>query len=611
MTERRQRRVWFWAGIACMIISVVPNIILGENSIFTYHDQLDGELIAYILQAKHLFQGDVLPEFLGGMSKTSLTLPAPAFVLLFLWMDSFSALALMQFLGRLTAFVGMYLLAGEVTGNSKAAAAAGVLYGLLPFLPVYGLSQYGIPLLFWCARQIEKKKNLLISYGYVAFYALTSSLVLAGFGLLGMGAAVMLWKLWTGRAKKDTKAIKGANAAKNAKAEILRLLGAWLLLLGIYVAENFRLLAQMLGIGAAGVSHKAEYALSAQPFWSAFLRNICIGGQHSEGFQKLLLLALAVSLPVSFFAVRVTERKRFYLCGSEGWKRIIENIQCLGVCAGWILLFSATAALWVGSAGVALRSHLGALGAFQLERLLWIAPSLWYLAFAAGFAVLERLWRECGKRCGKMTLAICLALVAAAAGITGGRIVLAGDVKSNIQKIRNPDYGLLSFRDYYGTGVMEQVRDFLAERTGEGQEAYSVVSLGIDPAAALYHGFYCLDGYSNNYALEYKHAFREIIAPELERSDYLRNYYDTWGNRCYLFSSECPGYYTIEKHGFYFQDYRLNVEALRGMGCDYLLSAAYIQNADEQGLVLLNETPFETEDSYYCIYVYWAGGERE
>ncbi len=40
------------------------------------------------------------------------------------------------------------------------------------------------------------------------------------------------------------------------------------------------------------------------------------------------------------------------------------------------------------------------------------------------------------------------------------------------------------------------------------------------------------------------------------------------------------------------------------MGGRYLLSAAYISNAEEQGLTLLNETPFETDGSYYAIYIY-------
>lgn len=120
----------------------------------------------------------------------------------------------------------------------------------------------------------------------------------------------------------------------------------------------------------------------------------------------------------------------------------------------------------------------------------------------------------------------------------------------------------------------------------------------------MYHGFYCLDGYSNNYSLEYKHRFREIIAPELDKSEYLEDSFDHWGNRCYLFSAECPGYYTIEKGGFYFQDYTIDAESLRQLGGSYLLSAAYIDHSEDTGLELMRPEAFETENSYYRIYLY-------
>ena len=95
-----------------------------------------------------------------------------------------------------------------------------------------------------------------------------------------------------------------------------------------------------------------------------------------------------------------------------------------------------------------------------------------------------------------------------------------------------------------------------------------------------------------------------MIAQELAKSEYLTQYYDAWGNRCYLVSAECPGYYTIEKGGFYFQQLELNTEALAELGGDYVLSAAYIQNAEAQGLTLMREEPFETQDSYYRIFLY-------
>jgi len=513
-------------------------------------------------------------------------MPAPAFCLLFLTGDAYLGLTVMLALGRFFGYVGMFLLAGEVTGNSRACAVAAVLYGWQPFLSVYGLSQFGIPLLIWSVLQIKNRRHIVCAYLYVALYALTSSLVLVGFGLLGMG---VLWLFWCRRRHREG---------------FLRTLGAFLLLLGIYVAENCRLLAELFG--GAVTSHKAEYALAANPFWGLFGRYLAWGGQHSEDYHLLpVLFGLAVFLAAAFV------RKKSGGAGTDRLRR------AMGICMGWNILLVSAAALWDSAAGVWLRGRMEAFGAFQLNRLLWIAPCFWYLLFACGLALAGELLkgraaRVAGKpdqgRKGRLPVRLVLwGLTAAVFAFTGARILLAGDVKSNVGKLRNPDYGMMSFREYYATDVMDQIEAYLRETTGQEMQDYRVVSLGIDPVAALYHGFYCLDGYSNNYSLEYKHAFREIIAPELAKSEYLTEYFDEWGNRCYLFSAECPGYYTIEKGGFFFQDYQLNREALAELGGSYLFSAAYILNAEEQGLSLLREEPFETMDSYYRIFVSAVG----
>ncbi len=584
MARRKKKEnhiIWFWLGVAGMLLTLVPYVILGEDAIFTYHDQLDGEMIAYLLQAKNLFSGNMLPEFMGGMPKTALTMPAPICVLLFLGGNGFAALTFMQLMGRLVGFTGMYLLSEEITQSDWIGAAVGILYGLLPFLPVYGLSQYGIPLLFWCGLQLRKQKHLALAFGYVILFGLSSSLVLVGFGLLGMGALVLLWDL-RGKERKP------------------HFLIGWLVLAGIYVAENSELLFQVFGMGEAVISHKAEYKLQPQPFWGTFGQALLQGGQHSEGYHKYLILVVMAAVIAAMVIGKFgrTKDKR------EVTDNTVRKLwRCLGISLGWNVFFAFAAAVWGSEICIGLRERTGALGAFQLDRLLWIAPCLWYLAAACGAALIWDRRKRLRGGAGILTGA-CMAAVIAAGAFTAFLILYVGDIKSNIQKLRNPEYGLMSFRDYYAIGVMEQVREFLAETSGKGQEEYRVVSLGIDPAAALYHGFYSLDGYSNNYPLSYKHRFREVIAPELAKSEYLTDYFDDWGNRCYMFSAECPGYYTIEKKGFRFMDYSIDAGALRDMGCRYIFSAACIQDADLQGLMLTREEPFETEDSYYQIFVY-------
>lgn len=599
--KRKGNQLWFSAGLLAVLVMLIPYLLLGHDAIVTYHDQLDGEIIAYLLQAKHLFEGSVLPEFLNGAAKTALTPPAPACVLLFLGGNAFAAYVCMQLMGSLCGYVGMYLLIREAGKSAEtrgpvrntvsfAAAAVGVLYAYLPFLPVYGLSQYGLPLLLWYLQQLRHRKHTIGAFLYGAFYVLNSSLILIGFGVLGMSA------LWIGalalseyRRKKNTPP-EALDSHGEGWEGVLKLAGLWGMMFLLYLAENISLLRQMLGGEGSTVSHKAEYVLAPVSFFTGFLQNLFQDGQHTRDFHSLFLGAALLTALVCL--VKKIGRRQ---------------LELMGLCAGCNIFLALVSALWDAAPGIAVRERLGALGSFQLNRLLWISPCLWYLILGCTLILVLKLW-SARELVIPLSGILCWVVTGALLLITGAKVLLASNLKPNLQKLWNEEYAAMSFGDYYGEGVLDQVQDFIRETTGQAPEEYRVVSLGIDPAAALYHGFYCLDGYSNNYSLEYKHVFRQIIVSELEKSEYLRNYFDTWGNRCYLFSAETPAYYTIEKGGFYFQDYSLNAEKLKELGGRYLFSAAYIANAREQGLVLMREEAFETADSYYRIFLYEIAG---
>ena len=110
--------LWFWLGILGVLVMLVPYLVLGEDAVVVYHDQLDGEMIAYILQAGQLtggrllslLTGGELAQFMGGMNSTALTPPAPLCVLLFCTGHYFAAYVCMQMLGSLAGYLGMYLL---------------------------------------------------------------------------------------------------------------------------------------------------------------------------------------------------------------------------------------------------------------------------------------------------------------------------------------------------------------------------------------------------------------------------------------------------------------------------------------------------------------------
>lgn len=546
------------AGLGLTGISVLLFCLLGKDSIVTYHDQLDGEVLCYIYQAKYLFKDSLINEFMNGVPKTALTAPAPLFVLFYKVLPPFAAFVASQYLAMLLGFLGMYLLLTGWNVNPLQAGLSGVLFAYLPLIPVYGLSMYGIPLVLWAFISLTEGRRTSLSMGIIVLFGVSSSLVLSGFAVLAM--VILLGLSW-----------------HDARKNKLYWAGAGVLLL-VYILTNLNLFAQVLGVDENYLAHKEELVIASKPFFDSFMSTLIRGAEHAASYQEwILILTLIIIIAGS--------------CKKE-WR----NIQWKLICTlfGVAVVIALLCALYSIEPIVELRRHIGGAAVWlQLDRIYWLYPALWYAVM--GLA-LQWLWQ--------LRKWLCLSIGALVYLATAFTVLYAGNWKDNVLKIINPATEDISWNDFYAEDVLTQVEAYIYETTGQSKEDYRVVSLGMCPAAALYNGFYCLDGYSNNYPLEYKHAFRQIIEPELNKSEYLTEYFDDWGNRCYLFSAEIPGYYTVRKGGFYFADFSMNTDAFSELGGEYLFSAAYIENPEKTGLKLLREEPFETNDSYYKIYLY-------
>jgi hypothetical protein len=299
------------------------------------------------------------------------------------------------------------------------------------------------------------------------------------------------------------------------------------------------------------------------------------------------------------------------------------------------VIISVLAALWRTEPVVNMRmSTGGTLKSFQADRIYWLLPLCWYTILAlslketeslcrayirsAGHILFNMKWRPEGRfssqvvkqlaECGEAAFlkAVSGYILSAAAFVLlvflGYGIYENSTIYHNLRLMIFPNtYHLMNWDDYYAEDVYSQIDAFI----GEDKSEYRTVSLGITPAAALYNGFYCLDGYSNFYPLEYKHEFRQVIEKELEKSDELRVYFDLWGNRCYLFNGETGNYMMIPaSNGGSFNHLELNTQKLYEMGGRYIFSALPIENAEDMNLKLLRDEPFKTDTSYYSIWLY-------
>ena len=60
----------------------------------------------------------------------------------------------------------------------------------------------------------------------------------------------------------------------------------------------------------------------------------------------------------------------------------------------------------------------------------------------------------------------------------------------------------------------------------------------MQPAAALYNGFYTIDGYFGNYPVEHKRHVYKIIEKELAKNKIAYDFFMKWGIVCMIISDE-------------------------------------------------------------------------
>lgn len=555
-------------GFLLMAIVFLPYRILGEGSVFPIHDQLDETIMTYILNARYLGTGTgIFPEPLGGINVSGMQPSAVLFIFLYRLFPAFTAFILQYAIVFAAGFFGMYLCTREITESNLLALVTAGCYCMLPVQPVYGLSVMGVPLLLYSFLCLYRKKHIMPSLLLIFFFGLTTHLVLIGYVVLGFWALALLWMM----IRKKTVKWCGLG---------------FLELLAIYIMVNYRLFAELLLGRSSYASHREELVNAAMPFWETVWAVFCNSAQHAESLHKYLIIPIAVML----------------LTGGALYRRLDETarVRYRAALAGMLVLVG-TAVLYgiCKSQPVAdfKNNSAGFLRYFQLERFYWVYPAVWYLEFALCFS----LWWQWKGRAVLQSPLIKLTVLGIVLLPTLQLIKENSYFYMSVNQMNNGSdiTGYISWESYYAEELMQE----LEETIGRDRDSYRVAHLGISPAPALMHGFYTVDGYSNNYPLEYKHRFRRVIAGELSKAPDTRVYFDTWGSRCYLFNASTGNAWMLgKKQKIIYEGLEFNMEALRELGCEYLFSCGEIMNAQELGMELLGY--FETETSYWGIWLY-------
>ena len=553
------------AALIVIALYFAPFYILGENTPTLVHDNLDSNVVWFTILADsgQLFDSmdAAIPQVMNGIPRNSFGSEFNVIQWLYLFFEPYTAYIINLTLMHLVAFIGMYLLLSRRIlpndGSGFIAVGVSLAFALLPFWPSGGLSVAGMPLLLYAFLNIRDGHWSVIDWAIIGFMPFYSSFALTGFFVLVALSIFWLYDL-----------------AVTRKPNFVFFLAIGLLCL-IYCFVEYRLIVSMF-IDTGYASHRMEFVQIPTDFWSALktsVGNFFLGQYHAASLHTYF-----IGLSVAITTLILLMKK----------KRCDLLVVLVGLCAVISLFYG-----FINSEYLLFIKNFSLFQGFQLGRFHFLHPLLWFVIFALALKIIYSNLRY-GKQIAIIFLTLQIALLFTCAyGAIGGSTLQYG----------GPGLLLtdqLSWDEFYSPELFDEIDEVIALP----KESYRVVSIGMHPAVSQYNGFYTLDSYQVNYPLDYKHSFRKIMEKELAKSEMNQVYFDSWGNRCYLFVSELEGNRDMNTRGNSkpIQNLEIDSEALYDMGGRYIFSAVEILNYKDNNLELVDV--FENDSSPWKIWLY-------
>jgi hypothetical protein len=550
--QRRERRL---ICLALFVIAVylAPLFVLQENAHIRVHDNLDSNLAWYKVLARsgEMFGqvNGIIPQIINGLPRNAFGTEYSVIVWLYSFFPTMIAYGFSQALTRVAAFFGMYLLLKQHLLRDEQwlffQVGAALAFALTPFWPSGMLSTLGMPLALWAFLNIRANKGTWKDYAVLTILPLYASIVLGFFFFLSAMGIFWLVDLVRG---------KGWN---------FKFLFSIIYMTGVFMLVEYRLVYSFLFTGEP--NSRDEYFHAQLPFWSAVrltFKNYFLGHTHVMTLHTLFIL------PATFIAM-------YFVYVNKRWK-VEKTFVFLFILNFFLSLWYA---FWFYEGWLPVTKKLHFLDTFNFARYHFLRPLIIY----AGFALALKIIALQGK--SWMRTAQWFAVM---------QILILGLFNDEIIYHKKP-----TVREFYAEDLFKKVESYI----GQPQDQYRVASIGLHPAIAQYNGFYTLDTYNNFYPLSYKHKFRQIIASELEKDKSIQTYFDKWGGRCYIFTSQLGKHYMIKKDSKRkLKNLQLNTEQFKEMGGRYIFSALPIENAGQIRLRL--EKVFESKTSAWKIYLY-------
>lgn len=555
-------RLTKWVIGIVAVIFILPYILLGSNCYVRLHDNLEGEWIwLKILIDSHktfgIYSWEKIPQIMKGVPRNVLPGAFSVNVWLVMLLGMYKAYIASGFIIRLFGFGGMILLLRDYFVDDHEQKEmkhivwlCALIFAILPVYVPFGISVMGQPLLFWAFLNLQHYKRLLLSYLIILLFPLYSSMVwfVVPFEIL---LAVAIWYFYRREEISNHFIVCGV------------------LLVLIFIQVNLPMLSLSV-LNPDFISHRLSYNLYMfeKPNLAQSLGEFAVTfffvHYHVANFAPLVVM----------LSLGLTLRRQKYVLPIILFGAII-----------FICLFQA----FYSYGEYALMDKFAFLKSFRFNRFSILLPLLWMLSFALALQTMRKSQMLKGLVVPFLIVQLIIALL--------GNDELMHDYRTLLGHQKFP-----TFKNYMAEEQFSDIKKYI----GEPVDSYYVASFAISPSIAQYNGMYTLDGLLSIYDINYKHEFRRVFAGEIAKSQDIQQYYDGWGNRCYIFSAELG----IKHKAFNcnkfehrsVSDLNFDTKAFAELGGKYLISGVEIKNAEKVGLHL--EKIFINKDSWWDIYLY-------
>lgn len=545
---------WLVTAIV-FLIHFLPYFIFPGNAYIRIHDTLEGEWIWLDILDKTNTALDFNPDtkidqVMNGLPRSAMPTGLSMMMLLVKLFGTYWGYVINYMMVHLIGFAAMFFFLRthifKKEDDKWLVIYISLIFSLIPVYSPFGLSVMSQPTLIHIFILALKNKARYYHYMLLVLFPLYSSLVWMGIPLL-----ILLGMFWA------YKLIKYKRLFPQYIAGIT-------ILSASYAAVNYNLFQLMFSPPSGFVSHRSEYQLFLlEP---VNLGSSIVGFIH-QFFTLHYHVGTMLTLPILILGVLV------YNSRHPLFKKLIVLIIS-------IVIFQA----FYNYIEFYVADKIDFVRTFRLNRFNIVLPVIWI----SSFALIIREMQQTNLLKKLIPVSLLTVLLTTSFG--------NDEMLHNYRKIAG-GYHLPGFQEYMASEHLNEMQTLIGKKPSE----YRVVGIGINPSVLQYNGFYTLDGLQSVYDLNYKHQFRKIFAEELAQNQEIKNYFDGWGNRCYMLSSTL-GLKWISNIDIDLDSkatFKINQRAFNDLGGRYIISPYPFTFEDVQFKCILNKTNVPYYDDLY------------